>query len=64
MTYMIEDTTNTIKSVSYHDLHIKYEIEDTTYTIKSVSYLDLHLEVDNKGRLKTKLYDKTDDFSL
>ena len=31
------------------------------YTIcdkSSVSYLDLHLEIDNGGRLKTKLYDK------
>jgi len=28
--------------------------------LKSASYLDLHLEIDNGGRLKTKLYDKRD----
>lgn len=33
---------------------------DTTDTQKIASYLDLHL--DNGGRLKTKLYDKSDDF--
>ena len=34
------------------------------YTVKSASYLDLHLEIDNEGRLKTKLYNKRDDFSF
>lgn len=43
---------------------IELEITDTTDTIKSASYLDLHLEIDNKGWLKTKLYDKRDDFSF
>ena len=28
------------------------------------SYLDLHLEIDGKGKLLTKLYDKHDDFSF
>ena len=41
---------------------IELEIKDTTDTVKSASYLDLHLEIE--GRLKTKLYDKTDDFSF
>ena len=41
-----------------------FEIKDTTDTVKSASYLDLHLEIDNEGRLKTKLYDKRDDFSF
>ena len=26
--------------------------------------VNLHLEIDNKGRLKTKLYDTRDDFSF
>ena len=43
---------------------IELEIKDTTDTVKTASYLDLHLEIDNEGRLKTKLYDKGDDFSL
>ena len=43
---------------------IELEIKDTTDTIKSASYLDLNLEIDNEGRLKTKLYDKKDDLRL
>ena len=41
---------------------IELDIKDTTDTIKSASYLDLHLEIDNEGRLKTKLYLQRDDF--
>ena len=43
---------------------IKLEIKDTTDTVKSASYLDWHLEIDNVGRLKTKLYDERDDISF
>jgi hypothetical protein len=32
--------------------------KDTTDTVRYVPYLDLHLEMDNEGRLGTKLYDK------
>ena len=49
-------------------LHLIYpnelEIKDTTDTTKSASYLDLHLEIDSRGRLQTKLYDKRDDFTF
>jgi hypothetical protein len=41
---------------------IELEIKDTAD--RSASYLDLLLEVDREGRLKTKLYDKRDDFPL
>ena len=34
------------------------------YTDRSASYLDLHLEIDHEGRLRTKLYDKRDDFQI
>ena len=34
---------------------IELEITDTTDTDRSVSYLDLHTEIDNEGRLRTKL---------
>ena len=37
---------------------IELEIKDTTDTVKSASYLDFHLEMDNEGRLKTKLRQK------
>ena len=30
----------------------------------SASYLDLHREIDSEGRLKTKHYDKRDDFNF
>jgi hypothetical protein len=40
------------------------EVNNTTDTQMSASYLDLHLEIDNGGRLKTKLYDKRDDFNI
>ena len=39
---------------------IELEIKDTT----DASYLDLHLEIDSKGRLRTKLYNKRDYFNL
>ena len=41
---------------------IELEIKDTTDTDMSASYLDIHLEIDNEGRLRTKLYDKRHDF--
>ena len=37
---------------------------DITDTAKSASYLDLHLEIDSEGRLRTKPYDKRDDFNF
>ena len=39
---------------------IQLEIKDTTVSARSSSYLDLHLEIDNEGRLRTKLDDKGD----
>jgi len=43
---------------------IELEIKDTSDTDTSASYLDLHLEIDSEGRLRTKLYDKRDDFDF
>ena len=40
------------------------ELKDTTDKPTQASYLDLHLEIDNRGRLSTKLFDKRDDFSF
>ena len=40
------------------------EVKDTTDTQESAFYLDLHLEINNGGRLKTKLYVKRDDFTF
>jgi hypothetical protein len=43
---------------------IELEIKDTTDTDRSASYLDLLLEIDSEGRLRTKLYDKRDNFKF
>jgi hypothetical protein len=43
---------------------IELEIKDITDTDRSASYLDLHLDIDSEGWLKTKLYDKRDDFNF
>ena len=43
---------------------IELEIKDTADTDRSASYIDLHLEIDCEGRLKTRLYDKRDDFNF
>ena len=40
------------------------EIKDTTDSPKSACYLDLHLEIDSRGKLTTKLYDKRDSFNF
>ena len=43
---------------------IEFEIKNTTDTDRSASYIDLHLEIDSRGRLRRKLYDKRDDFNV
>ena len=40
------------------------EVKNTIDTDRSASYLDLHLQIDREGRLRTKLYDKRDDFNF
>jgi hypothetical protein len=43
---------------------IELEIKDIIDTDRSASYLDLQLDIDSEGRLRTKLYDKTDDLNF
>ena len=43
---------------------IELEIKDTSDTDRSVSYLDLHIKIDCEGRLRTKLYNKRDNFNF
>ena len=43
---------------------IELEIKYSTDTDKSASYLDLHFEIESEGRLRTKLYDKRNDFNF
>ena len=48
-----------------HRIYVnKLEVKDITDTQKSASYLDLHLEIDNGGRIQTKLYDKREDLTF
>ena len=43
---------------------IELEIKDTTYTDRSASCLDIHLEIDNEGKIRTKLHGKRDDLNF
>ena len=43
---------------------IELEIKDTIDTATSAPYLDLRLEIDSEGHLRTKFYDKGDDFNF
>ena len=43
---------------------IELEIKDTTGTYTCASYLDLYLEIDSDSRLRTKHYDKREDFQF
>ena len=43
---------------------IELEIKDAIDTDRSASYLDIQLDIDSEGRLRTKLYDKTDDLNF
>ena len=40
------------------------EIKDTTVIGRSALNIDLHLEIDSEGWLRTKLYDKGDDYNF
>ena len=43
---------------------IELEIKETTDTDRTASYIDLHLNINSEGQLRTKLYDKRDDFNF
>ena len=47
-----------------HIYPIELEIKDTTDIDMSASYLDIHLEIDSERWLRTKLYDKRDDYNF
>jgi hypothetical protein len=54
------DLENSFLPVYLSELEIKH----TADTDRSASYVDLHLEIDSEGLLRTKLYDKRDDFNF
>ena len=43
---------------------VELEIKDTTDTARCASYLDLYLKIDSDCRLRTKLYNKRNDFDF
>jgi hypothetical protein len=43
---------------------IELEIKDTTDTDRFAAFLDIHIGIDSEGRLRSKLYDKRDDFNF
>ena len=68
-TYRYIDDVLSLNNSKFSDyLHIIYpdelQIKDTTDPSKSAAYLDMYLEIDHKGTLCTRLYDKRDDFSF
>ena len=63
------DDVISLNNPSFEDfIHRIYSAEiklkDTTDKMKPALRLDLHIEIDGKGRLMTKLYDKRDDCSF
>ena len=63
------DDVLSLKNPHFKDyLHLIYpselEIKETTDSPTSASYLDLYLYIDKAGHLKSKLYDKRDDFDF
>ena len=46
------------------NISIEHEIKNTTDTDRSASYIDIHLEIDSEGPLRTKPYDKRNDFNF
>ena len=48
----------------FHIYPIELEIKDTTDTDMVASYLDLCLEIDSEGWIRTKFYDKGEDFKI
>ena len=42
----------------------EFEKKDTTDTTRSASYLDLHLEIYSEVQLRTKLFNKRDEFNF
>jgi hypothetical protein len=52
-----------VATVKFSKLYQK-EVKDTTDTDRAASYLDLHLKIVSEGRLRTKLYDKRNDFNF
>ena len=64
----IDDVLSLNKSrfgdVFHHIYPIELEINYTIDTDRSASYLDLHLKIDSEEHLRTKPYDKSDDFNF
>ena len=57
-------TTAKILILNTSHLPPKSYYKEITDTVKSALFLDIHLEIDGKGKLLTKLFDKRDDFSF
>ena len=53
-----------ILSLVIASILFELKIKNTTDTTRSASYCDLHIEIDSKGRLRTNIYDKREDFNL
>ena len=63
-TFRYEDDVLSLNNSVDRIYPIENEIKDTTERDRFGSYLDLHLEIDNEGRLSTKLYNQKDDINF
>ena len=59
-----KDDWGKISNTTYFSHHVYIFIIVRKIFSLSASYLDLHLEIDSEWRLRTKLYDKRDDFNF
>ena len=57
------DLSNNSRLGDFFD-HLELEIIDTTDTDMCASYIGIHFEIDSRGRLRTKLYNKRNDFNI
>ena len=69
LTFRYIDDVLSLSNSKFEDfLHLIYpselEIKNTTDSKTSASYLDLYLNIEQNSHLKTKLYDKRDDFDF
>ena len=61
---MEQETQYTMQLLIYHSALWFCVVKGTTDIDLSASYLDLHVEIESEVRLRTKHYDKRDDFNF
>ena len=63
-TYRYIDDVLSINNSRFGEFLPELEVKETTDTASSASFLDLYLEFDDSGQIRTKIYDKREDFNF